>query len=85
MFRKEKDIEHIFLLFYFILLCIWCISIPISGVNMGPDEQMKMDVCNYLVKYGKLPHGGNPEIRNEIWGISYAFMPILSYMLSAFL
>lgn len=84
MFRKEKDIEHIFLLFYFILLCIWCISIPISGVNMGPDEQMKMDVCNYLVKYGKIPHGGNPEIRNEIWGISYAFMPILSYMLSAF-
>jgi len=35
------------------------------------------------MKYGTLPHGGDPEIRHELWGISYAFNPILPYIAGA--
>jgi hypothetical protein len=36
-----------------------------------------------VAEYGKLPHGGDPAIRDANWGISYAFNPILAYMAMA--
>ena len=44
--------------------------------NYAPDERMKMPVCEFLVKHGTLPHGGDESIRDPIWGISYAVTPI---------
>ena len=41
---------------------------------------MKMDICKYIAKHGSLPHGGDPEVRQPMWGISYGFTPILSYI-----
>ncbi len=51
--------------------------------NFSPDEGMRSRIVQYIYEHGKLPHGGDPEIRDEDWGISYAFNPILSYMISA--
>jgi len=70
--KKEKYLERLFVVFVFGLLLAWSISIPAMG---APDEGMKMDICRYLAENHKLPHGGDPSIRNGIWGISYAFMP----------
>ena len=53
--------------------------------NFSADENMRYDIVQYIYNHGSLPHGGDPEIRNEDWGISYAFNPILSYMGSALL
>lgn len=78
---REKRLEIIYVTFVFVLLLAWSMSIPI---NTAPDEGMKWDICNYLLTHKGLPHGGNPAIRNSIWGISYAFMPICSYFFSAF-
>lgn len=78
--KKEKYLERLFVVFVFGLLLAWSCSIPVMG---APDEGMKMDICRYIAENHKLPHGGDPSIRNGIWGISYAFMPILSYMISA--
>lgn len=78
--KREKYLERLFVVFVFGLLLAWSCSIPAMG---APDEGMKMDICRYLAENHKLPHGGDPSIRNGIWGISYAFMPILSYMISA--
>lgn len=81
---NEKTIEKIakvmLAVFVFGLCLAWAIAQP---YNSAPDEEMKYDVCRYLVEHGKLPHGGEESIRNPIWGISYAFTPILSYMISA--
>ena len=53
--------------------------------NKGPDEEMRYLVPQYIYKHGTLPAGWDPEIRHEIWGISYAFHPILPYVLGGWL
>lgn len=78
--KRQKYLERLFVTAVFVLLLTWSFAIPALS---APDEGMKMDICRYLVEHHKLPHGGDASIRNEIWGISYAFMPILSYMVSA--
>lgn len=44
---------------------------------------MKWDICKYLYENNKLPRGEEESIRNPIWGISYAFQPIFTYMIGA--
>lgn len=75
---KEKYIKIAFILLIFVVTLTWAIIQP---NNEGPDEGMKMDICQYIANHGKLPHGGEEEIRNPIWGISYGFTPILSYII----
>jgi 4-amino-4-deoxy-L-arabinose transferase-like glycosyltransferase len=73
--------EITFILFIFILYLCWAIVQPF---NSAPDEQMRYQIAEFIFKNGTLPHGGDPSIRNEIWGISYGFTPILSYIIGAF-
>jgi len=70
----------IFAVYIFSLCLKWSMTIKYNG---APDEYMKYDICKYIFINRGLPEGGDESIRNPIWGISYAFTPILSYMLSA--
>lgn len=72
--------ELLFLAALFVFLFLWAVVQPF---DTSPDERMRYDIVKYLVEYGKLPHGGDPAIRDASWGISYAFNPILAYMLMA--
>lgn len=74
-------LEYGFLVFIFLFYFIWALNSPF---NSAPDESMRFDIPKYIFDFGKLPVGHAPEIREEFWGISYAFNPILSYMISAF-
>lgn len=65
----------------FLVYCAWAVIIP---YNHAPDEAMRYAIPRFIYQYGELPHGGDPRIRNEIWGISYGFTPITSYIISAF-
>lgn len=78
--RKEKIVEILFLTGVFVFLLFWAVVQPF---NASPDEAMKYQIVEYIMKYGTLPHGGDPEIRHELWGISYAFNPILPYIAGA--
>ena len=82
--KTKKIIKKIgiilFIIYIFVLCFTWSKTIMF---NNAPDEMMKYDVCEYICNNFKLPHGGDESIRDEIWGISYAFTPILSYMISA--
>ena len=65
----------------FLLLTAWAFMQPLGA---GPDEKMRYMVAQYLHEHpGKLPLGDEPTIRDATWGISYAYYPILSYMVSA--
>ncbi len=77
---KEKRWEMLFLTAVFLLLVIWAAILPF---DQAADERMRYNVVDYIVRHNALPHGDDPELRNEVWGISYAFNPILSYMVSA--
>ena len=79
--KKHKSvIIAIFLVCLFCYYFIWTTSQP---YNSCPDEAMKWDICKYIFENNKLPRGEEETIRNQIWGISYAFQPILTYMIGA--
>lgn len=78
---KEKWKERFFLVFIFIILLLWMFIVP---YNQGPDELARIKVPLYLAKHLQLPFGGDPEVRIDKWGFSYAFQPILGYFLPAF-
>jgi hypothetical protein len=77
--EQRKTLDIIFISFCFIMFTLWAIVQPF---NSCPDEYMRYDVIKYVFHYNRLPHGGNPLIRNEIWGFSYAFLPYLSGLVS---
>ena len=72
--------ELVFLAGVFVFCAYWAHLLPLDA---GPDEKMRYDIPMYIYEHGRLPHGGDPSIRNPIWGTSYAFLPILSYIISA--
>ena len=73
--------ECIYLILLFLFLFFWMVALP---YNDGPDEAMRYDIPKFIYNYGYLPRGDDPRIINEIWGNSYAFAPILTYIISAF-
>ena len=78
---NEKTMTLVFVLLAFVLLTVWAMTQPFDS---GPDEHMRYLVADYIYKYhGALPRGDDPEVRNKVWGISYAYYPIVSYMVSA--
>lgn len=70
----------IFLTAVFVFLLGWTVVQPL---NASPDEEMRYQIVEYIVRHGTIPDGRDPEIRNELWGISYAYNPILAYMIMA--
>lgn len=83
-----KLFEHInknkLAIFYIaFLLCISFFLAVIQPEGAGPDEHMKITICNFIAEKGELPHGGDEAIRDKLWGSSYGFTPILSYMIGA--
>ena len=78
--KKRALIIVCFLAAVFIFLLCWAVIQPL---NASPDEEMRYQIVQYIVRHGTLPDGRDPEIMNEMWGISYAYYPILAYMIMA--
>lgn len=65
----------------FVFYFIWSLILPF---NTGPDEFMRYDIVEYILKYGKLPVGHDPILLSDNgWGTSYAFSPYLAYIIDA--
>lgn len=78
--KKETIIEIGFYVFLFIILMWWSMM---TGIGNAPDEKDRFAIANYIFNHWRLPAGWDMEVRIESWGFSYAFQPILSYMISA--
>ena len=78
----ETTVEILFFLFLLVFYLMWA---RVQPMGAGPDEQMRYQIADYIYKHGSLPVGDDPSVRNVVWGISYAFSPILSYMIAAVL
>ena len=77
---SEKFIYIGFVVLVFALTFAWSLNNQPPG---GPDENARFMIPKFIYDHGRLPNGYDPEVRNELWGISYAFYPMLSYMISA--
>lgn len=78
--KNKKIVMAIFLIGLFCYYLIWTVSQP---YNSCPDEKMKWDICKYIAEHNSIPDGRDESIRDSAWGISYAFQPILTYMICA--
>ena len=80
--KRERRLEIAFVIAIGLYMLLWSIVKPF---NYAPDEQMRYDLPLYIYKHGRLPLGDDPEIRDQVWGFSYAFMPTwLEPLLAAF-
>lgn len=77
---NERRLDILFYICIFAVLFGWMLIMPLGG---GPDEKMRYSIVQYIFVHWRLPHGGDPEILDRTWGFSYAFQPILPYMISA--
>ena len=78
--KQERQLEVIFLLAVFLTILMWALVQPF---NVSPDEAMRYQIVDYIMRHGKLPVGYDAEIRDPNWGISYAFYPITTYIAGA--
>lgn len=81
--KKNKNIYYEFIVSLLFFAVLFFLSY-IQPYNSSPDEHMRYNVPHFIYQYGELPHGGDPRIRNEIWGFGYAFTPIFTSVVSAF-
>lgn len=81
-FVYDRKWELLFILLMGALLFYLAWILPFDG---GPDEKARYLIPTYIYHHGTLPAGWDPEIRNPIWGISYAFHPILPYIFGGYL
>ncbi|MCI9304965.1 MAG: DUF2142 domain-containing protein [Lachnospiraceae bacterium] len=77
---KEMRMEAVFFAFVLGIWLLWAFILPL---NEGPDENMRLQIAQFILKYGKLPTGDQKEIMDYTWGFTYAFRPILPQMLEA--
>ena len=82
MLTKDVWMEILFSLFVFSVWLLWAFILPL---NEGPDENMRLQIVEFILEYGKLPTGYQKEIMDYTWGFTYGFRPILPQMLEALL
>ncbi len=81
LFVSLTKAEVIYLIVCFLVCFAWsCIFV---SAQYGPDEAMRYVVPEYIYRTGLIPSGFEEEIRDGVWGFSYAMPMSLPYLLSA--
>lgn len=78
--KHKKILMTIFLIGLFCYYLIWTVSQP---YNSCPGEKRNGIFANILQNIIQYLTEENESIRDSIWGISYAFQPILTYIICA--
>ena len=74
----EMMLEIAFLLATFVGIMIF---VRLQPFGDPPDEINRFKVVYYIFNHGKLPIGSDPEILLDGYGASYAFQPMLTYII----
>ena len=84
--KKKISTEQVrvILLLFVALSCMLTFAI-IQPFGDGPDEINRFKVVEYIYEHGALPHGADPEVILDGYGGSYAFQPILTYIIDGYL
>lgn len=80
--KRDRIIEFIF------LITVFGAEMSLAAVQMfghPPDEFARFEVVYYIFKNAKLPTGYEIEVQIGGYGGSYAFQPILTYIIQGYL
>jgi 4-amino-4-deoxy-L-arabinose transferase-like glycosyltransferase len=77
--------QHLLQMLYFGIYLIITLSMVFKQpFGNPPDEYNRYLIPQYICSHGTLPNGFDEEIRIPGYGFSYAFQPILPYMLQGY-
>lgn len=79
--KTERILGFIFILLVFAAISSFAVLQPFGD---PPDEINRYKVAQYICVHGTLPNGADPEIAIGGYGASYAFQPILPYMIQGY-
>lgn len=82
--KKRITYLRLGLLFLVALACMVAFVL-VQPFGDGPDEIDRYKVVQFIVNHGTLPVGNDPEVLLENYGGSYAYQPILTYMIQGYL
>lgn len=83
--KYKLNNEHLIIILYFALYLIVAISMLIKQpFGNPPDEYNRYLIPAYIAEHGALPNGYEESIRIPGYGFSYAFQPILPYMVQGY-
>lgn len=81
---KNPEFIRTGLMLLVLFVCMSAFAI-IQPFGDGPDEINRFKIVEYIYKYGSLPAGDHPEVLLDGYGASYAFQPMLTYIIDGFL
>lgn len=81
--KKLKQAAEI--IFYLLVFAAIACFAMLQTYGDPPDEINRFKVVNYIRNHGRLPHGADPEVILSGYGASYAFQPILTYIIQGYL
>ncbi len=70
--RHQLPFELLYVGLFGLFCVLWACQ---RDMSFNPDEVMRAQVPWYIYEHGKLPNGWTEEIRDSLWGFSYAFQP----------
>ena len=82
--RKKKETAAEVVFYLLVFAAIACFAM-IQTYGDPPDEINRFKVVSYICRHGSLPHGADPEVILDGYGASYAFQPMLTYIIQGFL
>lgn len=84
--KKRLSVEHIRVLVMLLTLFICMMTFAaVQPFGDGPDEINRFKLVDYIYNHGTLPIGDDPEVLIDGYGGSYAFQPMLTYIIDGYL
>jgi len=84
--KKRLSAEHIRVLVMLLTLFICMMTFAaVQPFGDGPDEINRFKLVEYIYNHGTLPVGDDPEVLIDGYGGSYAFQPMLTYIIDGYL
>ncbi len=80
--KTDRTAEIAFLVLVFAIEAVLAAN---ESFGMMPDEFSHFEVVYYVYRHGIIPTGYEPQIQIPYWGASYAFQPILTYIIQGWL
>ncbi len=85
--KKIKISGEMIRMILFLVITFACMItfVLVQPFGDGPDEINRYKIVNFIFLHGGLPAGTNPEVIIAGYGGSYAFQPMLTYIIEGYL
>ncbi len=86
MSKPKLHAEHTRIVLFVLITTVCMLTFAaIQPFGDGPDEINRFKLVEYIYQHGTLPVGSDPEVLIDGYGGSYAFQPMLTYMIDGYL